>query len=211
LYHPEDSDVRRLALSCSGHVTVPFARARYFVGLPSGASAFSNSCLTPRASEGARPEFPQGIPITLAPEKKSLRVFPALTEEGDDAVGELAEGHRVEGRGVEPVDDERAVAADPIEAFARRDAQGDRRGAVRCQILEILKWGAKWGAGNLLTCAPSGPAVGQRLTRDGKLAFLALGAPMTPALVCRSITAMILLAKARPMRHFQPRNYTFTA
>jgi hypothetical protein len=48
-----------------------------------------------------------------------LRVFPALTEEGDDAIGQLAKGHRVEGRGVEPVDDERAVAADPFEVFAK--------------------------------------------------------------------------------------------
>jgi hypothetical protein len=47
-------------------------------------------------------------------------VFPALAEEGDDAVGELAERHRVEGRGVEPVDDKRTVAADPFETFARR-------------------------------------------------------------------------------------------
>jgi hypothetical protein len=73
---------------------------------------------------GARPEFPQRMPIALAPEEKSLGVFPALAEEGDDAVGELAEGHRVEGRGVEPVDDERAVAADPFEAFARRAFRG---------------------------------------------------------------------------------------
>ena len=51
-------------------------------------------------------------------------VFPARAEEGDDAVGELAEGHGVEGRGVEPVDDERAVAADPFEAFARRAFRG---------------------------------------------------------------------------------------
>jgi hypothetical protein len=75
---------------------------------------------------GARPEFPQGMPVALVPENKSLRVFPALAEERDDAVGELAEGHRVEGRGVEPVDDERAVAADPFEAFACR--------AFRCRL-----------------------------------------------------------------------------
>ena len=48
---------------------------------------------------GARPEFPQRMPIALAPEEKSLMVFPALAEEGDNAVGELAEGHGVEGRG----------------------------------------------------------------------------------------------------------------
>ena len=51
-------------------------------------------------------------------------MFPALSEEGDDAVGELSERHRVEGRAVEPVDDERAVAADPFEAFARRLFRG---------------------------------------------------------------------------------------
>jgi hypothetical protein len=78
---------------------------------------------------GARPEFSQRVPIALAPEEKSLRVFPTRAEEGDNAVSELAEGHRVEGRGVEPVDDERAVAADPFEAFARRACRrsGSRR------------------------------------------------------------------------------------
>jgi hypothetical protein len=60
------------------------------------------------------------MPVALAPCDQSLRVFPALAEEGDDAIGKLAEGHRIEGRGVEPVDDEGAVAADPFEAFARR-------------------------------------------------------------------------------------------
>jgi hypothetical protein len=33
-------------------------------------------------------------------------------------------GHRVEGRSVEPVDDERTVAADPFETFARRPFRG---------------------------------------------------------------------------------------
>ena len=33
-------------------------------------------------------------------------------------------GHRVEGRGVEPVDDEGAVATDPFEAFAGRAFRG---------------------------------------------------------------------------------------
>src|SRR5664279_3213259 len=69
---------------------------------------------------GARPEFPQRMPIALAPSDQSLRVFPARAEEGDDAVGELAERHRVEGRGVEPIDDKRATAADPFEAFTGR-------------------------------------------------------------------------------------------
>jgi hypothetical protein len=64
------------------------------------------------------------MPIALPPSDQSLMVFSALAEEGDDAVGELAEGHRVEGRGVEPVDDEDATAADPIEAFARRSFRG---------------------------------------------------------------------------------------
>jgi hypothetical protein len=49
---------------------------------------------------GACPEFPQRVPIALAPSDQSLRVFPALAEESDDVVGELAEG-----RGVEPIDD----------------------------------------------------------------------------------------------------------
>ena len=35
-----------------------------------------------------------------------------------------AEWHRVEGRGIKPVDDERAVAADALETFARRPFGG---------------------------------------------------------------------------------------
>ena len=35
---------------------------------------------------------PQRMPIELPPDEKSLTVFPALSEEGDDAVGELVEG-----------------------------------------------------------------------------------------------------------------------
>ena len=55
LHYPENSDLRRLALRCSGHVvTVPLARVRYRDGSPFCASAFSSSCLTPRASAGAR-------------------------------------------------------------------------------------------------------------------------------------------------------------
>ncbi len=55
LYHPENSDVRRLALSDCGHaVTVDFPRPIYFVSLSSCASAFSNE----RVGRGARPEFP---------------------------------------------------------------------------------------------------------------------------------------------------------
>jgi hypothetical protein len=34
------------------------------------------------------------MPIALAPEEQSLMIVPALTEEGDDAIGELAEGRR---------------------------------------------------------------------------------------------------------------------
>jgi hypothetical protein len=74
------------------------------------------------------------MPIALPPADEGLRVPAALLEEGDDAIGELAEGHRIEGRGVEPVDDERAVTADPFEAFPRRafrgglgGVQGERR------------------------------------------------------------------------------------
>ena len=79
--------------------------------------------------------------IALAPADQSLMVFPAFAQERDDAVGELAEG-----RGVEPVDHERTVAADPFEAFtrrafrrgpARRDAHGARRGAFLRRMLEI--------------------------------------------------------------------------
>jgi hypothetical protein len=65
------------------------------------------------------------MPIALSPCDQSLTVFPTLAEQGDDAVSELAEGHRVEGRSVEPIDDERIVAADPFEAFARRAFRGE--------------------------------------------------------------------------------------
>ena len=59
LHQPENSDVWRLALSCSVHaVTRPSARARYVVGLPSCASAFSRSYLTPSASAGRAPRIP---------------------------------------------------------------------------------------------------------------------------------------------------------
>ena len=67
------------------------ARARYVVGLaptPSRAPVDAEGI-----AGGARPEFPQRMPVALAPCDQSLRVFPVLTEEGDDAVGELAEGH----------------------------------------------------------------------------------------------------------------------
>src|ERR1700730_1142286 len=91
--------------------------------------------VTPRASAGgARPEFPQRMPVALAPWDQSLRVFPALTEEGDDAVGELAEGHRVEGRGVEPVDDERAVAADRSRRSRVAPSAAGRRDATQMAL-----------------------------------------------------------------------------
>jgi hypothetical protein len=51
---------------------------------------------------------------------------PAFVEEADDAVGQLAKGHRVKGRRIEPIDDERATAADPFEAFAGRTLCGCR-------------------------------------------------------------------------------------
>jgi hypothetical protein len=61
---PENSDVRHLALGCSGHaVTMPSAWVRYFVGLPSWASIFSSSCLTP---PGHRPERAPRIPAAHA-------------------------------------------------------------------------------------------------------------------------------------------------
>jgi hypothetical protein len=102
-----------------------FARLSYVVRLPFWASAFSSSCLMPRASAGERAQNSRrACRLRSRQVIKSLWVFPALAEEGDDAVGELAEGHRVEGRGVEPIDDERVVAADPFEAFARRAFRG---------------------------------------------------------------------------------------
>ena len=67
-------------------ITMPFARARYVVGLLSWASAFSNSCLTPSASAGARPRIPARHG-DCARADQSLTVFSAIAEEGDDAVG----------------------------------------------------------------------------------------------------------------------------
>ena len=111
--------MRRRVLSWFVHaVTRPFARA-----------IILSACRAPAPSRtlvdaesitgGACPEFPQGMPVALAPGREREQIAPALAEEGDDAAGELAERHRVERRGVEPVDDERAVAADPFETFAR--------------------------------------------------------------------------------------------
>jgi hypothetical protein len=117
--------VRRLALSYSSReVTRPFTRAlcRRLAVLCQRLFEFLFDA--EGIGRGARPEFPQGMQIALAPSDKSLRVFPTFADEGDNAVGELAERHRVEGRGVEPVDDERTVAADPFEAFARRPFRG---------------------------------------------------------------------------------------
>jgi hypothetical protein len=57
-----------------------------------------------RVGGGACPEFPERMPIALAPGDEGLGAFP---EKGDDAVGELA-----------------------VIQAARRDAQRDRRGAV---------------------------------------------------------------------------------
>jgi hypothetical protein len=74
--------------------------------------------LRPRASAGARAQ--NSCSACRLRSRQRRRACPALAEEGNDAVGELAEGHGVERSGVEPVDDERAVAADPIEALARR-------------------------------------------------------------------------------------------
>ena len=54
-------------------------------------------------------------------------VFPALAEEGDDG-----------GRGVEPVNDEGAVAADPFEAFARGAFRGGL-GAVQTERPRFLR------------------------------------------------------------------------
>jgi len=65
---------------------------------------------------GARPEFPQGMPIALAPSDQSLMVFSAPAEKGGDAIGELAERHRVEA-----IDDEGAAGP------ARRTWRSPRR------------------------------------------------------------------------------------
>ena len=63
------------------------------------------------------------MPIALAPGREGLRVA-ALAEKGDDAIGELAKRHRVKRRGVESINDEPTVAADPFEAFTRRAFRG---------------------------------------------------------------------------------------
>jgi putative transposase len=127
LHQPENSDVWRLALSHSGHeVARPLARLTYF-SLRRHAvlrrSFFELLFDAERVGRGARPEFPQRIPVALAPGDLSLMIFPALAEKGDDAAGELAEGYRVEGRGVESINDEPTVAADPFEAFTTSAGQ----------------------------------------------------------------------------------------
>jgi hypothetical protein len=43
------------------------------------------------------PEFPQRMPTARAPADEGMRVAAALAKEGDDAIGELAEGHGIEG------------------------------------------------------------------------------------------------------------------
>jgi hypothetical protein len=60
-------------------------------------------------------------------------------EEGKNAVGQLAEGHGVEGRAVEPIDDQGVFAADPLEAFARRPFRGGLGGMqVEHCLLDLL-------------------------------------------------------------------------
>jgi hypothetical protein len=76
---------------CSHEVTRPFTRLSYVVGLPSFASAFSNSCLTPRGRRGRAPRIPAAR-VDCARARGEERDDPA--EEGDDAVGELAKGLR---------------------------------------------------------------------------------------------------------------------
>ena len=79
--------------------------------------------------------------------------LPGARGEGDNAVGELAEGHGVKGRGVDPVDDQRAVAADPFEAFARRAFRGCLGGmqlSAACSISSPLK--ADTNPAGLISC-----------------------------------------------------------
>ena len=79
-------------------------------------------------------------------------VFPAFAEEGDDAVGELAKRHGVERRGVKPIDDERAVAADAFEAFACRPFRG---GVCRIQgERRLLDFFADEGIAEVLPASP---------------------------------------------------------
>jgi hypothetical protein len=103
---------------------VPFARAIILPACRPAPAPFELLLDAEGVGGGACPEFPQGMAIALAPADQSLMVFPALAEEGDDAVSELSRGARRRGRGVEPVDDERAMAHDPFEAFARRPFRG---------------------------------------------------------------------------------------
>jgi hypothetical protein len=73
-----------------------------------------------------------------------LRVFPALAEEGDDAVGELPRGTASRGAASSqsmmsapwpPMRSRRSRVAP--SAAGRRDAHGARRGAFLCRMLEI--------------------------------------------------------------------------
>jgi hypothetical protein len=87
LRHPENSKVRRLAHSCFGHaVTVPFGRAELFCRRAVRRQRLFELLFDAEGSGGGTgPEFPQRMPIALAPSDQSLMVFPALAEEGDDA------------------------------------------------------------------------------------------------------------------------------
>jgi len=72
---------------------------------------------------GRAPRIPAArARFAIASSDKSLTVFSALAEKVDEVFSELAEGYRVEGRGVEPV--ERIMGADPFEAFTRRAFRG---------------------------------------------------------------------------------------
>ena len=70
--------------------------------------------------------------IALAPGRERERLAAPIAEEGDDVVGELTTS--TASHGVEPVDDERVVAADPFEAFARRPFRGGLQVTAACSI-----------------------------------------------------------------------------
>jgi hypothetical protein len=82
LHQPENSEVRRLALSCFGHeVILPFARGELCRRLAVLRQRLLELLFdAERVGGGARLEFPQGMAIALAPKEKSMMIFSALAK-----------------------------------------------------------------------------------------------------------------------------------
>ncbi len=79
---------------------------------------------TKRVGRRSRPEFTKGVAVAISPEGKVVGLAKLCTKEGDNAVGELADGDGVERFIVEPVDGERVDSVDALEAFERGALSG---------------------------------------------------------------------------------------